>query len=117
MSCARGRTKMIAGIDRDFKDELLNNLNKLRQSNVLCDITVRSEGQGFSAHRCVLSAASPYFRAYFTSQFQKDRPEQCRRAGRDKMYRSQTSSSVHVYWRSKIQLVHSASVVSFPGKT
>ena len=34
-------------IDRDFKDELLHNLNKFRRSNILCDIIVRPEGHDF----------------------------------------------------------------------
>ena len=50
-----------------FKDELLDKLNELRETNVLCDTTIRTEGQDFAAHKCVLSAASAYFRALFTS--------------------------------------------------
>ena len=45
-------------IYEDFKDELLHNLNELRETNILCDTTIRAEGQDFTAHRCVLSAAS-----------------------------------------------------------
>ena len=55
----------------DFKDELLHKLNELREKNVLCDTTIRAQGQDFPAHRCVLSAASPYFRAMFTSQLKE----------------------------------------------
>ena len=54
-------------IVEDFKDELLNRLNELRETNILCDTTIRVQGQDFPAHKCVLSAASPYFRAMFTS--------------------------------------------------
>ena len=32
----------------------------------------RAQGQDFTAHRCVLSTASPFFRALFTSQFQQN---------------------------------------------
>ena len=39
--------------------------------NVLCDTTIRTEGQDFAAHKCVLSAASAYFRALFTSQMKE----------------------------------------------
>ena len=55
----------------DFKDELLDKLNELRETNVLCDTTIRAEGQDFAAHKCVLSAASAYFRALFTSQMKE----------------------------------------------
>ena len=59
-------------IYKDFKDELLHKLNELRETNILCDTTVRAQGQDFPAHKCVLSAASPYFRAKFTSQLQEN---------------------------------------------
>ena len=58
-------------IYEDFKDELLHKLNKLRETNVLCDTTIRAQGQDFAAHKCVLSAASPYFRAMFTSELKE----------------------------------------------
>lgn len=54
--------------DEEFKEELLSQLNELRKEGVLCDVTLRIEGQNFPAHRCVLSAASPYFRALFTTE-------------------------------------------------
>ena len=58
-------------IHEDFKDELLDKLNELRETNVLCDATIRAEGQDFAAHKCVLSAASAYFRALFTSEMKE----------------------------------------------
>ena len=58
-------------INEDFKDELLHKLNELRETNILCDTTIRAEGQDFAAHKCVLSAASPYFRAMFTSELKE----------------------------------------------
>ena len=57
--------------NENFKDELLHKLNELRETNTLCDTTIRAHGQDFPAHRCVLSAASSYFRAMFTSQFKE----------------------------------------------
>jgi len=56
--------------DEKFKDQLLHKLDELRKANNLCDITLRAEGQDFPAHRCVLSAASDYFRALFSSELQ-----------------------------------------------
>ena len=56
--------------DETFKNQLLHKLDELRKSNNLCDINLRAEGQDFPAHRCVLSAASDYFRALFSSELQ-----------------------------------------------
>ncbi len=58
-------------IYEDFKDELLHKLNELRETNILCDTIIRAQGQDFTAHKCVLSAASPYFRAVFTSELKE----------------------------------------------
>jgi len=58
--------------DVEFKEELLSKLNELRKESTLCDATLRIEGQDFAAHRCVLSAASPYFRSLFTSGFKEN---------------------------------------------
>ena len=58
-------------IYEDFRDELLHKLNELRETNTLCDTTIRAQGQDFAAHKCVLSAASPYFRAMFTSELKE----------------------------------------------
>ncbi|XP_078367546.1 kelch-like protein 12 [Oculina patagonica] len=55
----------------DFRDELLHKLNELKETNILCDTTIRAQGQDFTAHKCVLSAASPYFWAMFTSQMKE----------------------------------------------
>ena len=57
--------------NENFKDELLHKLNELRETNILCDTTIRAHGQDYPAHRCVLSAASSYFRTMFTSQFKE----------------------------------------------
>ena len=59
--------------DKAFKEGLLDKLNELRKDNTLCDVTLQIEGQNFSAHRCVLSAASPYFRSLFTSGFKENK--------------------------------------------
>lgn len=58
--------------DEKFKEDLLFNLNELRESKILCDTTIRAEGTDFAAHRCVLTAASEYFRALFTTDFKEN---------------------------------------------
>ena len=34
--------------------------------NVMCDVTITVEDRSFPAHKCILAAASGYFRAMFT---------------------------------------------------
>lgn len=55
-------------LDEVVKEELIQKLDEFRKSDLLCDVTVRAKGRDFPAHRCVLSAGSPYFRALFTSE-------------------------------------------------
>ena len=59
--------------DKAFTEELVDKLNELRKDNTLCDVTLQIEGLNFSAHRCVLLAASPYFRSLFTSGFKENK--------------------------------------------
>ena len=58
-------------VNDDFREELLHELNELRESNSLCDTTIRAQGKDFPAHRCVLSAASLYFRAMFKCELKE----------------------------------------------
>ena len=46
-------------------------LNDFREANVLCDVTICVDGRTFYAHRCVLSASSPYFKAMFSSNMKE----------------------------------------------
>ena len=55
-------------LDEVYKEEVSQKLDEFRKSDLLCDVTVRTKGQDFPAHRCVLSAGSPYFRALFTTE-------------------------------------------------
>ena len=55
----------------DFKDELLQKLHEFRETNILCDTIIRAQGQDFPAHKCVLSAASPYFRGMFSNDLKE----------------------------------------------
>lgn len=45
---------------------VLSNLNDLRTQNDLCDVTLHVGSSQLSAHKVVLSASSPYFKAMFT---------------------------------------------------
>ena len=65
--CSRQPRKVT---DEEFKNQLLHKLDELRKTNNLCDVNLRAEGQDFPAHRCVLSAASDYFKTLFSSELQ-----------------------------------------------
>ena len=52
--------------------DILMGLSALRDEGLLCDITLEAEGKTLSAHRAVLAAASPYFKALFTGGFKEN---------------------------------------------
>ena len=41
-------------------------INCFRENDELCDVTLLVEGQKIRAHKIILAAASPYFKAMFT---------------------------------------------------
>lgn len=55
---------------KEYPNDTLNIMHDLRLSELLCDVTIKLKYRGtkreFPAHRLVLSACSPYFRAMFT---------------------------------------------------
>lgn len=55
-----------------FCSEMMKSMNEFREANVLCDVTICVGGQTFSAHRTVLAASSPYFKALFASTLNSD---------------------------------------------
>ncbi|XP_066301782.1 kelch repeat and BTB domain-containing protein 2-like [Branchiostoma lanceolatum] len=63
---------------RSYQDEsylhgFLGTVGDLQKAGVLQDVTLEVEGRRFPCHRLVLSAASPYFRAMFTSDMAESR--------------------------------------------
>jgi len=42
---------------------------ELRESNTLCDVTLKVQGTELAAHKIILAAKSPYFKAMFTTCF------------------------------------------------
>lgn len=50
---------------------VLEGLNELRDDTVFCDVILRVGEQTFPAHKNVLAAFSPYFKAMFTSQLKE----------------------------------------------
>ncbi|XP_066301847.1 kelch repeat and BTB domain-containing protein 2-like [Branchiostoma lanceolatum] len=63
---------------RSYQDEgylhgFLGTVGDLQKAGVLQDVVLEVEGRQFPCHRLVLSAASPYFRAMFTSNMAESR--------------------------------------------
>ena len=55
--------------------ELMAGINKQRQEDSHCDVTLVVQGREFRAHKCVLSAASRFFDSMFTCNMkEKDQP-------------------------------------------
>ncbi|KAI8496747.1 transcription coactivator binding [Branchiostoma belcheri] len=48
-------------------DSLLQQLDQQRRDDLLCDITLKTAGQEWRAHKCVLSAHSGYFKSVFAA--------------------------------------------------
>ncbi|CAL9690181.1 unnamed protein product [Knipowitschia caucasica] len=55
-------TKTVAS----YSNELLTRLKSQRDAGLFCDITLRTSGRSYSAHRAVLAAVSDHFQEIFT---------------------------------------------------
>lgn len=66
-----GSTEEFLFNDQDFSSELLRQLNALRQSRMLTDVTLCSGGFEIPCHRNVLASSSPYFKAMFCNNFRE----------------------------------------------
>ncbi|XP_078602575.1 kelch repeat and BTB domain-containing protein 8-like isoform X1 [Branchiostoma floridae x Branchiostoma japonicum] len=61
--------------DESYRDGFLGTVGDLQKAGVLQDVVIEVEDRRFPCHRLVLSAASPYFRAMFTSGMAESRKE------------------------------------------
>ncbi|KAK3929229.1 Actin-binding protein IPP [Frankliniella fusca] len=59
-----------------FPPNLLLNMNDLRDTRRFCDVEILCGGKRIQAHRVVLAASSPYFRAMFTVEL-IEKQQQC----------------------------------------
>ncbi|XP_078597326.1 kelch repeat and BTB domain-containing protein 2-like isoform X2 [Branchiostoma floridae x Branchiostoma japonicum] len=78
MAAARQEPHVSAVRPRSYQDEsylhgFLGTVDDLQKAGVLQDVVLEVEGRRFPCHRLVLSAASPYFRAMFTSDMAESR--------------------------------------------
>eukprot|EP00058_Branchiostoma_floridae_P025998 XP_002611488.1 hypothetical protein BRAFLDRAFT_63877 [Branchiostoma floridae] len=61
--------------DDSYRKWFLGTVGDLQKAGVLQDVVIEVEDRRFPCHRLVLSAASPYFRAMFTSGMAESRQE------------------------------------------
>ncbi|XP_078597301.1 kelch repeat and BTB domain-containing protein 8-like isoform X2 [Branchiostoma floridae x Branchiostoma japonicum] len=78
MAAAHQELYVSAVRPRSYQDEsylhgFLGTVRDLQKDGVLQDVVLEVEGRRFPCHRLVLSAASPYFRAMFTSDMAESR--------------------------------------------
>ncbi|XP_078572540.1 kelch repeat and BTB domain-containing protein 2-like isoform X2 [Branchiostoma floridae x Branchiostoma japonicum] len=78
MAAADKETHASAVRPRSYQDEsylhgFLGTVDDLQKAGVLQDVVLEVKGRRFPCHRLVLSAASPYFRAMFTSDMAESR--------------------------------------------
>uniref|UniRef100_A0A673AY59 BTB domain-containing protein n=1 Tax=Sphaeramia orbicularis TaxID=375764 RepID=A0A673AY59_9TELE len=53
--------------------DMLNKLRSQREAGLFCDITLRTNGRSYSAHRAVLAAVSDHFQEIFTDMDYNDK--------------------------------------------
>ena len=62
-----------SSLEHQFRDRLRTQdpdvQNSLRMSGDLCDVTIVVADQEFRAHKVILAASSPYFKAMFATAF------------------------------------------------
>ncbi|XP_031571065.1 kelch-like protein diablo [Actinia tenebrosa] len=58
--------------EANFSDQAMKSINDFRKEGFLCDVTLNVRGVPFNAHRNVLAASSPYFKALFTSEMREN---------------------------------------------
>lgn len=73
--CSPNRPKLCKISDRHPKS-ILELINQLRRSNELCDVCLRVGNSKIYAHKIILSASSPYFRAMFTGELVESRQDE-----------------------------------------
>ncbi|GMT09067.1 hypothetical protein PFISCL1PPCAC_364, partial [Pristionchus fissidentatus] len=57
--------------DTHYPPIVLSSLSQLRNDEQLCDVELEAEGETILAHRVLLAASIPYFRAMFNSQMKE----------------------------------------------
>lgn len=62
----QGKGVFISKTMTSYSRDILSKLRSQREEGLFCDITLRTNGRSYSAHRAVLAAVSEYFQEVFT---------------------------------------------------
>lgn len=73
--CSPNRPKLTKASERHPK-LILEQIHQLRRCNELCDVCLLVGNSKIYAHKIILSAASPYFRAMFTGEMAESRQDE-----------------------------------------
>ncbi|XP_032108991.1 kelch-like protein 38 isoform X1 [Sapajus apella] len=105
--------------DHDFSSDLLRQLNSLRQSRILTDVSICAGAWEIPCHRNVLASSSPYFRAMFCSSFREKNEAKVQLKGIDSPTLDQIVSYVYtgevrITADNVLPVMEAASMLQFP---
>lgn len=105
--------------DHDFSSDLLRQLNSLRQSRILTDVSICAGAREIPCHRNVLASSSPYFRAMFCSSFREKSEAKVQLKGIDPPTLDQIVSYVYtgearIDADNVLPVMEAASMLQFP---
>lgn len=105
--------------DHNFSSDLLRQLNGLRQSKVLTDVSICSGAWEVPCHRNVLASSSPYFKAMFCSHFRESREAKVQLQGIDTTALEQVityayTGEVHISAANVLPLMEAAAMLQYP---
>ncbi|CAO2602235.1 Kelch-like protein 38 [Lemmus lemmus] len=105
--------------DHSFSSDLLRQLNGLRQSKILTDVSICSGAWEVPCHRNVLASSSPYFKAMFCSHFRESREAKVQLQGIDSTTLEQViayayTGEVHISAANVLPLMEAAAMLQYP---
>ncbi|XP_006990732.1 kelch-like protein 38 isoform X2 [Peromyscus maniculatus bairdii] len=105
--------------DHDFSSDLLRQLNGLRQSKFLTDVSICSGAWEVPCHRNVLASSSPYFKAMFCSHFRESREAKVQLKGISATTLEQVityayTGEVHISAANVLPLMEAAAMLQYP---
>lgn len=105
--------------DHNFSSDLLRQLNGLRQSKILTDVSICSGAWEVPCHRNVLASSSPYFKAMFCSHFRESREAKVQLQGIDATTLEHVityayTGEVHISAANVLPLMEAAAMLQYP---